>query len=289
MEDKNSEFYLDLHKKQYQIYLFLQHVGIATWQNINRVCNELISSCNSDFKSKYGNYPIYKIFSPLIRNGIVDSIVENNDRAFTVSKKTQLFFEDELNLTEFDIRRHFLIFDKKDESNFEYMGKQIMNRFPNFNSIISNWNSNYIVNGLYYIRREGYYLNNTPSQLQYNCIYKEDIHPYTPMFFFEEKSNKGYQIPANDEDYLNLVRLYIRLNKNIKETIIYDSETKELYFNCCNEIPTIIYRALLMQDMSQLSNLEIYTDNRNGIPFTNISPSIYKNLLRIFEINYNHL
>lgn len=109
------------------------------------------------------------------------------------------------------------------------------------------------------------------------------------MFFFEEKSNKGYQIPANDEDYLNLVRLYIRLNKNIKETIIYNSETKELYFNCCNEIPTIIYRALLMQDMSQLSNLKIFTDNRNGIPFTNISPSIYKNLIRIFEINNNQI
>lgn len=285
MEDKNSEFYLDLHKKQYQIYVFLQHVGIASWQNINRVCNELISSCNSDLKSKYGNYPIYKIFSPLIRTGIVDTILNNNDKVFTISKKTQLFSEDELELTDFDIRRHFLIHDKKNDSNFEYMGKQIMNRFPDFNSIISTWNSNYILNGLYYIRRDGYYLSNTPSQLQYNCIYKENTRPYTPMYFFEENTNKGYEIPSNDEEFVNLVRLYIRLNKNLKESITYNSETKELFFNSYNEIPTIIYRALIMQDMKQLLNFQIYTDNRNGIPFTNISPSIYKNLLRIFKIN----
>lgn len=289
MEDKKSEFYLDLHKKQYQLYLFLQHVGIASWQNINKVCNELISSCNSDLKSKYGNYPIYKIFSPLIRTGIVDSIVDNNAKVFSVSNKTQLFSEEELNLSDFDIRRHFLIIDKKDESDFEYMGKQIMNRIPCFNSIISTWNSNYILNGTYYIRRDGYYLSNTPTQLNYNCIYKEDTRPYTPMYFFEENTNKGYQIPANNEDYLNFVRLYIRLNKNIEDAIIYNSEKKELTFNFCNEIPTIIYRALIMQDMKQLSNLEIFTDNRNGLPFTNISPSIYKNILRIFEIDYNQL
>lgn len=286
MVDKDSEFYFDLHKKQYQLYLFLKHVGTASWQNINRKCNELISSCTSDFKSKYGNYPIYKLFTPLIKTGIIDSIIQNNDKVYVISKNTQLFSKEEINICDFDIRSHFLISEKKDESNFEYRGKQIMNRFPSFKSIISNWNSNYIVNGMYYIRKDGYYLSNLPSHLQYNCIYKEDTRPYTPMFFFDEISNKGFQIPANDEDYLNLVRLYIRLNKNLSETIVYNSETKELYFNAYNEIPVVIYRALIMQDIKQLSNLAIYTDNRNDIPFTNISPSIYKNILRIFEIDY---
>lgn len=286
MVDKDSEFYSDLHKKQYQLYLFLKHVGTASWQNINRICNELISSSTSDIKSKYGNYPIYKLFTPLIKTGIIDSVIENNNKVYAVSKNTQLFSQEDLNLNNFDIRSHFLISEKKNESNFEYMGKQIMNRFPYFKSIISNWKSNYIVNGTYYIRRDGYYLSNLPSQLQYNCIYKEDTRPYTPMFFFEEISNKGFQIPENDEDLLNLVRLYIRLHKNFNETITYNSDTKELYFNAYNEIPTVIYRALVMQDIKQLTNLKIYTDNRENIPFTNISPSIYKNILRIFEIDY---
>lgn len=286
MVDKDSEFYFDLHKKQYQLYLFLKHVGTASWQNINRICNELISSSTSDIKSKYGNYPIYKLFTPLIKTGIIDSVIENNNKVYAVSKNTQLFSQEDLNLNDFDIRSHFLISEKKNESNFEYMGKQIMNRFPNFKSIISNWKSNYILNGTYYIRRDGYYLSNLPSQLQYNCIYKEDTRPYTPMFFFEEISNKGFQIPENDEDLLNLVRLYIRLHKNFNETITYNSDTKELYFNAYNEIPTVIYRALVMQDIKQLTNLKIYTDNRENIPFTNISPSIYKNILRIFEIDY---
>ena len=286
MVDKDSEFYFDLHKKQYQLYLFLKHVGTASWQNINRICNELISSSTSDIKSKYGNYPIYKLFTPLIKTGIIDSVIENNNKVYAVSKNTQLFSQEYLNLNNFDIRSHFLISEKKNESNFEYMGKQIMNRFPYFKSIISNWKSNYIVNGTYYIRRDGYYLSNLPSQLQYNCIYKEDTRPYTPMFFFEEISNKGFQIPENDEDLLNLVRLYIRLHKNFNETITYNSDTKELYFNAYNEIPTVIYRALVMQDIKQLTNLKIYTDNRENIPFTNISPSIYKNILRIFEIDY---
>lgn len=286
MVDKDSEFYFDLHKKQYQLYLFLKHVGTASWQSINRICNELISSSTSDIKSKYGNYPIYKLFTPLIKTGIIDSVIENNNKVYAVSKNTQLFSQEDLNLNNFDIRSHFLISEKKNESNFEYMGKQIMNRFPNFKSIISNWKSNYIVNGTYYIRKDGYYLSNLPSQLQYNCIYKEDTRPYTPMFFFEEISNKGFQIPENDEDLLNLVRLYIRLHKNFNETITYNSDTKELYFNAYNEIPTVIYRALVMQDIKQLTNLKIYTDNRENIPFTNISPSIYKNILRIFEIDY---
>lgn len=286
MVDKDSEFYFDLHKKQYQLYLFLKHVGTASWQNINRICNELISSSTSDIKSKYGNYPIYKLFTPLIKTGIIDSVIENNNKVYAVSKNTQLFSQEDLNLNNFDIRSHFLISEKKNESNFEYMGKQIMNRFPNFKSIISNWKSNYIVNGTYYIRKDGYYLSNLPSQLQYNCIYKEDTRPYTPMFFFEEISNKGFQIPENDEDLLNLIRLYIRLHKNFNETITYNSDTKELYFNAYNEIPTVIYRALVMQDIKQLTNLKIYTDNRENIPFTNISPSIYKNILRIFEIDY---
>lgn len=286
MVDKDSEFYFDLHKKQYQLYLFLKHVGTASWQNINRICNELISSSTSDIKSKYGNYPIYKLFTPLIKTGIIDSVIENNNKVYAVSKNTQLFSQEDLNLNNFDIRSHFLISEKKNESNFEYMGKQIMNRFPNFKSIISNWKSNYIVNGTYYIRKDGYYLSNLPSQLQYNCIYKEDTRPYTPMFFFEEISNKGFQIPENDEDLLNLVRLYIRLHKNFNETITYNSDTKELYFNAYNEIPTVIYRALVMQDIKQLTNLKIYTDNRENLPFTNISPSIYKNILRIFEIDY---
>ena len=286
MVDKDSEFYFDLHKKQYQLYLFLKHVGTASWQNINRICNELISSSTSDIKSKYGNYPIYKLFTPLIKTGIIDSVIENNDKVYAVSKNTQLFSQEDLNLNDFDIRSHFLISEKKNESNFEYMGKQIMNRFPNFKSIISNWKSNYILNGTYYIRRDGYYLSNLPSQLQYNCIYKEDTRPYTTMFFFEEISNKGFQIPENDEDLLNLVRLYIRLHKNFNETITYNSDTKELYFNAYNEIPTVIYRALVMQDIKQLTNLKMYTDNRENIPFTNISPSIYKNILRIFEIDY---
>ena len=286
MVDKDSEFYFDLHKKQYQLYLFLKHVGTASWQNINRICNELISSSTSDIKSKYGNYPIYKLFTPLIKTGIIDSVIENNNKVYAVSKNTQLFSQEDLNLNNFDIRSHFLISEKKNESNFEYMGKQIMNRFPNFKSIISNWKSNYIVNGTYYIRKDGYYLSNLPSQLQYNCIYKEDTRPYTPMFFFEEISNKGFQIPENDEDLLNLIRLYIRLHKNFNETITYNSDTKELYFNAYNEIPTVIYRALVIQDIKQLTNLKIYTDNRENIPFTNISPSIYKNILRIFEIDY---
>ncbi len=179
MVDKDSEFYFDLHKKQYQLYLFLKHVGTASWQNINRICNELISSSTSDIKSKYGNYPIYKLFTPLIKTGIIDSVIENNDKVYAVSKNTQLFSQEDLNLNDFDIRSHFLISEKKNESNFEYMGKQIMNRFPNFKSIISNWKSNYILNGTYYIRRDGYYLSNLPSQLQYNCIYKEDTRPYT--------------------------------------------------------------------------------------------------------------
>ena len=98
MVDKDSEFYFDLHKKQYQLYLFLKHVGTASWQNINRICNELISSSTSDIKSKYGNYPIYKLFTPLIKTGIIDSVIENNNKVYAVSKNTQLFSQEDLNL-----------------------------------------------------------------------------------------------------------------------------------------------------------------------------------------------
>ena len=115
MVDKDSEFYFDLHKKQYQLYLFLKHVGTASWQNINRICNELISSSTSDIKSKYGNYPIYKLFTPLIKTGIIDSVIENNDKVYAVSKNTQLFSQEDLNLNDFDIRSHFLISEKKNE------------------------------------------------------------------------------------------------------------------------------------------------------------------------------
>lgn len=286
MADKDVKFFEDLHKKQFQLYIYIKHVGFTTWQKINKVCNELVSSCNEDEKAKYGKYPIYKIFVPLVKNGIIDNAFINDEKGFSISKNIGLFSDSELTINDNDIRRHFLISDEKINFNFEYQGKQIINRFPCFNEIISNWNSEYILNGSYYIKREGYYLSKAPMQLQYDCIYKHDNKPFTSTYYYDSNSNKGYEIPNNDEELLNLVRLFIRIRNNPQNAIIYNNESRTLSFSSYNEIPTILYRAFLMQDIKQLVNLEIFCDNRNNIPFSNISLGIYKNLMRIFELTY---
>ena len=277
----------DFWNKQNQIYLFLQYEGFVEWIKIRKVCMSLIESCSNDVKNWYGKYPEYKLFCPLVLNGIVDFALYNNRFGYSLSSRTYLIAESKDRLIYLN---HFSLNNCSQRISQELcqrMAFSILYSFPSLEEIIKSWNRETLLEKDYYLKEGLYSTSKNASKINDICIFKKDSSSYSADYITIDKIN-SYKIPNKTFEDLNIARTYIRMHlihKKISAMFIYNKSTNELSYEYYQELPIAIYRALILFDVQQLENKELFLPNRNNKSFTRIPEKSLSFLRNIFGKN----
>lgn len=277
----------DFWNKQNQIFLFLQYEGFVEWIKIRKVCMSLIEPCSSDVKDWYGKYPEYKLFCPLVLNGIVDFALYNNRFGYTLSSRTNLIAESKDKLLYLN---HFAgdnCSQRISQELCQKMAFSILYSYPRLEEIIKSWNREPLLEKDYYPKVGLYSTSKNASKINDICIFKKDPSSYSADYITIDKIN-AYKIPNNSFEDFNIARTYIRMHliqKKSSSMFIYNKSTKELSYEYYQELPIAIYRAFILFDVQQLENKELFLPNRNNKSFTNIPEKSLSFLRNIFGKN----
>ena len=285
-------------QKQNQIFIWLRFVGFATWRQIHNVCLSLTEPDSLEVKKWYSNYPIYKLFYPLLNAGVFEVAFnkQNNKNGFSIAARIPLYDKGVLSNKE----QYLSLFENEGQQELlsaESCKKNallLLNSIPALYDQILLWPQN---NDLY--KGDKYYIRDI-----YNKKYSENksfidepniISAYNNSFSSEyialqnKDGNMEFHLLDIDKncDAMNISCCYLMNYRGIP-IFEYDPENKEL--SCINiydysMLPILIQRALLLHDISeeQIFNQTKYL--HNGKPFTNIDEITVKLIQRIFGQN----
>ena len=285
----------DFFHKQDQLYIWLRYIGFATWRKVHDVCINLIESDSNEIKEWYGNYPIYKLFYPLIYAGIVEVAYKNGEKkcGFTLAKKIALFPKSNFNYS-YSYRGHFLALEEPvDKQELYKKALYILNTIPTLENQILKWEKDNTIFGGddFYIRERNFQLTKDKKYIQTSSIVKKSNLIFEPDYLAIRRIGKPielYKIDIDkDVDAINMARCYIKALNN-EPIFEYIKSTKVL--SCIfpidySIIPTVIYRLLIMLDIDQLKQDYTFTYLRSGKPFSNISEVAIKLIVKYFGNN----
>lgn len=268
--------------KQNQIKIWLKYVGFAKWSEINHKCIELLNGDSQNIQEQYGGNPIYRIFYPLISSGEVDFIKVNNDYGFTL-------INDVINL-------------ETSEKN-QRKALDLLRQFPSVLSLIKSWGmEDYDITKYVYPKNIYGFIHDKSGNIisakvmnylisNKVILFKEqpNTSPHLSTFFGlfdeEEREFKIFRIPENLYEAISYCHCLIQSKKEA----IFKYNLQERTLSCkkinYGIIPALLQRILILFDVKQLENDDIYMPYRNYKPFTNIPYEAIKYLKKIFGDN----
>jgi hypothetical protein len=244
---------------QEKICKWIQAKGFVTWRQIQKSCKDLLAVYPSEYSSLYGNYPEYKIFMPLFRNGKCEIAKSEEKTGF-------IYIQKEL--------------DKKELMN----PLLVLNNYPSINELIINFP---IENSLTFKFRCDLKDKYSYKPIDFNIskskpgIYKADNKPYIQAFLFDGKENRLIPNYNINFDVLNIARCYIRGCEK-QRLFIYHQQRKTLSPLIYSELPVLITRALILFDKEQLEDKSFFYPLHKNSPYKNIESSVIDELIRIF-------
>lgn len=279
----------DFWKKQNQIYLYVQHCGFVDWLQIRRICNTLIESCRPEEAMWYGKYPEYKLFCPLVYNGVIEFASYDNKAGFCLSKKINLL---QGNADDFLYLNHFSEEAEEIKISAEECRKnamKILMNYPTLDSIIKQWYSSLILNQECYRREFLYSFSQLPARICVNSLFKLEPFAYKSDYI-SLSDGKMYKIPGETFESINIARTYLRFcdgekNKNEAHFIYSKKEECLQYSASYFELPVAVYRALLLFNIEQLCEKNIFLPNRNNMHFEKIPYNAVEQIKRILGNN----
>ena len=275
-----TSYLATLEKLQNQILLWIEQQEFVTWKEIQKNCRNLVLSLDEATKKIFGNYPEYRIFMPLYRNGCVE-----------IARGSKNGYRFIWNWTR----------DKIPEAAYNYNSLAILQAFPAIKTVLHNLQPTEMVlkSGLNYycnLLNDNQYL---PGEVGKNGtgIYKNDNTPISPEYLYDKYTDTIYDIPDFNSDQpesLNICRTYVRLQKinSVNSFFIYNEDKEELKINDFSKFPTrnysddfpaVILRSLICFSPEHLKDAKSYDRITKEFTFKNVQKSAYKQLERIFS------
>ena len=285
----------DLFCYQEALYLWLKHKGFATWQQIHAQCLNLVQT--SVFFTDFGDNPIYKIFMPLLKIGIIELYQKNGEFIYCVSDTVKLMNSDS---HIYSYRNHFF---NTDDDNLSIVdnSKQAMLFLKELPSLYSQIQSN----KLYYstddsTTKEGYVTFDVKKlrptvtftkELSLNCpcVFKYKKESYEPDYFSLDSTSR-YKLNRNIPDSMSVCKSFIHSESIVKKFYMknlftYFPSEQKLICHFFPDMPVIYARALILNNPSILKNDELYLSycsNHYEQIFTNVS----EHFVRLLDQKY---
>ncbi len=284
-----------IRSSQKKLCPWLYEQGCASWSRIHKACINIVESLSDDKKKFFGNYPEYKIFVPLLRNGTIEVCKQekNNVLRYCMNENLKINCEEALHLT-----KKYPWFSKyslnepdfNDNPNGEtckvFDAYGFLKSYPSIRVQIAYFQLADIElkNFNFYMNLYDYSYKKCMDAVSQTGIYKtDDVVWYSP-FLLDEK-NDVHKIPDYDEnpDALNLARLYVRITNTSfsKPLFEYSKGKKELKCYYYSELPILFTRALLLFSPEQIAKTQFCLPTPD-VPFKNISIEAVKEIERIF-------
>jgi len=244
---------------QEKLCKWIQTKGFVTWRQIQKSCKGLLAVYPSEYSSMYGNYPEYKIFIPLLRNGRCE-------------------------IAKAEGKTGFIYFSKESDTKELMAPLLILNNYPSINELITNFPIENSITFKFWCDLKDKY---SYKPIDFNIskakigIYKADNQVYSPAFLFNGKENRLIPDYNTDFDSLNIARCYIRSCENQK-IFTYHEQQKTLSPLIYSELPILITRALILFDKEQLEDKSFYYPLHKNSTYKNIESSVIDELVRIF-------
>ena len=245
---------------QIKLKKWMRRVGFVSWKQIKKTCSNLLASCPNDYAELYGKFPEYRLFMPLLRNGICEVSNQNG-------------------------KTGFIILPKENIENPTIEPLLLLNNFPSISDIISTYRIEDSIKLMFYCDlNDKYTYKLFESDKQKIGIYKSSDKVYLSSFIFDGKQQR--LIPSHEEnpDSINIARCYIRCSEK-QRLFIYHSIKKELNVLFYSELPILITRALILFDKMQLKKRVYKYPLNRDISYHNIEREAVNELIRIFGKN----
>lgn len=252
----DDEFY----NIQIKLRKWLRRNGFVTWKQIQKTCRTLLEAYPTEYTELYGKYPEYKLFMPLLRNGICEISKQNEKTGFVILSK-----------------------ENEEKSNLNPL--VLLNNFPAINDIIANYKIEESVEMKFYSDLyDKYSYKPIEDNKKFIGILKPQDRVYENEFIYDGKRLRILPKKDDNPDSINIARSFVRIQNNQK-LFTYHSLRKELNTYYYSELPILITRALILFDISQLKKrLYKYPLNFNT-PYKNIDNKAINELFRIFGKN----
>lgn len=243
---------------QNQLKKWLKCFGVASWKQIQKTCKNLLAVYPESYSSQYGTFPEYKLFMPLLRNGICEVAKVNSKTCYVILSeyyKSEGVFNPLLLLNNFPCLKELIKTFRTDDS-FE----------PHFKCDLKD---KYTYKPCY------------EKELEIG-IFKPEDKIYSPSILYDGKKQKI--IPNYDEnpDSINIARCFVRCHEKQK-LFVYHEVSKKLNVCFYSELPILITRALILFDKSQLRNNLYYYPLSKEISYHDIDDKVLNELWRIFD------
>jgi hypothetical protein len=270
-----------IRSSQKKLCLWLYEEGCISWSRIHKACQSIVDSLSEDTKHYFGNYPEYKIFVPLLKNGSIEVCRKENCATLLYCMNSDL----KIGNDDFQSVRSPPALENKAVFN----PLEFLKTYPSIKTQIETFSRVDIERNLFKVYMNLYdYSYSQCKGIPYSTgIYKTaDIVWYTPYLL--DARNIVRRISGNDEnpDALNLARLYVRIiNPACKKPLFeYNVQTKDLTCFCYSELPVLLVRALLLFTPAQITKTQFCLPYPN-IPFKNIGRETVVEIQRIFSKN----
>lgn len=287
----------DLIEIQALFLKWMRHHSVRSSEQIRMACNSLLLSFGTETKSS-----LFKIFYPLLRRGLVEFIGDGN---YIVTAPVILFYKKQniavaVNLTKnqheqllesvaeivedvfgmirfnFDKQKVLSISKEIDCNYFEPNSSDILSNFPNIKAIVFNQFEKA------HITFSGEYYNVINHKWAKDSLQKSGVFRISAdaQKFYLRTDNEDFHIPSftQNPDGRPIAETFQAINANIV-FCRYDRCNAILTISDLN-IPILIDRILRLSSLHQENG--VVEDYFKTI-YSNISPSVFKQIIRIFD------
>lgn len=260
-------------KLQNDLLRWLNAVGSASWKEINQALIGMMLSCGLVKNAEESKYPAYKLFEPLLRNGVIEAFRDKQVKFYPIFK--------DLDGVAVDKSLSSLSLLKKIHSEIHSIRSLVM-KFEKLNIDLDDFmllNLDVYPNEFLPIVKK--------TQQKSVGIYSRKGYSWESKFIYD--GSVARLIPSADEnpDSFNVARCFVRLNWN-RKLFCYHSQSKTLEIYHYEEHPVLVTRALFLSESSQIHDINYYRpigswDNK--ICYNNVTSQHVAELRHIYNFN----
>ncbi len=268
--------YIDIERQkkiQNDLLRWLTAVGSASWKEINQALIGMTLSCGLVKDAEEFKYPAYKLFEPLLRNGVIEAFRGKQVKFYPVFKDiddvavdkslSSLSLLEKIHSEIYSIKSVVMKFEKLyiDLDDFMLLNLDV---YPNeFSPIVKK------------------------TQQKSVGIYSRKGYSWEPKFIYDGSVTR--LIPGADEnpDSFNVARCFVRLNRN-RKLFCYHSQSRTLEIYHYEEHPILVTRALFLSESHQLHDLNYYRPIGswdNNVCYNNVTLQHVSELRHIYNFN----
>jgi len=271
----------DLRSLQDIILRWIEGQGFVTWNEIKENCRGFVGFFNEGQRKLYGQYPEYRIFMPLLRNGCVE-VAQSRDNS--VGERRNGF-------------RFVWNYVRDEIPDVEFDSLKVLKAIPSLRSLTKNFpRAESEVSAKALVSKcdimKGYKYVNSDNGADKTGIYKVAAEPWYSEYLFEKSDSSIRRIPDFSTPFyesLNIARSYVRRQYFGSSFFEYDMDSKKLkikdysfHKNLANDFPILVMRSLVFLNKNQLKDSKYYGELGENIEYENVSLDVYNEMKRIF-------